>query len=307
MVFFFYGENSYAVRRQIDAIARKYEQKTGTAYSLEIFDMTERSLGDFLNSIAVQPLFESSRLIIVKDLGANKVAREQIEQIIESIPDTTIIVIWEHEVDRRSKYFKVLAKLKTAQEFKLLDRPKLIAWLKRTAADYGFSIDNDALLQLVEYIGPDQWRLEQEIIKLGSYSERITKDAVAELVTASPELTIFRLIDAIWSKDTSGAHVIYEELLLQGSSDQQILAMLNWQLRNLVLAKESGGDYERISKTFSISPFVLRRAAQTARAISFDRLRESYRQLVAADFAIKSGRLNAKSALEELIFKLTAD
>jgi len=305
MIFFFYGENSYAVRQQIKLISKKYEQKTGTSYSLEVFDMTERSLSDLLNSISVQPLFASSRLLIVKELASNKVAKEQIDQIISSIPDTTIVVIWQREVDRRSSFFKVLAKLKNAQEFKLLERPKLLQWVKKVVAEYSFDIESSAAIKLVELIGPDQWQLEQEIIKLGSYSPQITSANIDMLVTGSVEQTIFRLIDMISDRDTKRAIDTYHELIVQGSSDQQILAMINWQLRNLVLAKESGGDYDRMSRDFGISPFVLRRAAQTARSMSFDQLKESYEQLVETDYSIKSGKLNSKSALEELIYKLT--
>lgn len=306
MILFFYGDNTYAVRAKIDAIARRYEQTTGSSYSLDSFDMSERTLGDLLNAVAIQPLFESSRLIIVKELGSNKVAREQIEQIIDSIPETSNVIIWEREIDKRSSYFKKLAKLKKAQEFKMLDRPKLVRWIKQTSEDYGYLIEVGAINRLIELVGFDQWQLKNELIKLGNYNEHINTESVELLVTSSIEQTIFQLIDAIWSGNVQGAVRIYNTLLLQGSSDQQILAMFNWQLRNLVLAKESSGDYSRISREFGISPYVLRRSAQSARMISFAQLKQAYARLIETDFAIKSGRLNSKSALEGLIIELAS-
>ena len=78
MIFYFYGDNSYAKAQQITKIKSTYISKTGGSADMEVFDMSERTMSDLLNSLAVVPMFVSSRLIVVKNLSTLKLEKEKI-------------------------------------------------------------------------------------------------------------------------------------------------------------------------------------------------------------------------------------
>jgi len=303
MIFFFYGENSYGLRQTVEQLKQKYVGKTGSDLNLVTMDMAQASLTDFVSTVSTAPLLATSRLIIIKNLNQNKTAAAKIADLIEIVPTSTIVVIEETEVDRRSSYFKTLAKLKNAKEFKKLAPPALQKWVKSMVSQTGGVIDNTIIATLINLVGDNQWQLQNEIIKLVSYNKVITKETIRGLVVPNIEQTIFQLIENIVRKNINMALKIYHNLLLHGANDQQIIALLNWQYRNIALAIDNKGNSKWI-KDFEVAPFAATKAAQIATNLNMSDVKRAYGRIVEADFSIKSGQSKPELAIEKLIYEL---
>ena len=307
MILFFYGENSFAMRREVERIRTHYVKKSGGDTSLEIFDLSEKSFDDLIRSVAAQPLFATSRLIIVRGLLNNKQTADKSNQLTEAVPESTIMIVEEREVDRRSKAFKSLAKLpaKNVKEFKDLSIGQLEKWVTSEVRQQGGRIDSATASLLVERVGHDQWQLAQEINKLVNFAPEIKPKVIEQLVVANTDQTIFMLIDAIAAGELSRAFELYHRLAQDGVADQQIIAMLNWHFRNLALACANPGSMGW-AKDFGISPYAAQKASAQAANFDIEEVRCAYRYLVEADYAIKSGAKISQAAMEDLIYQLTS-
>jgi DNA polymerase-3 subunit delta len=304
MILFFYGENSYAMRQEVERLKQHYIKKSDGDLNLEVIDMGEKKSVDLLDALAVMPLLAMSRFIIVRGLGDNKKATENIDDILAAVSDSTVMLIEEPKVDRRSVYFKTLSKLKQAKEFKKLSDPQLRDWLIAEATKLGGSINSGLAMNLIRTVGNDQWQLAQEIRKLVAYEPNVSQVAIDELVVPNVEQTIFELTDAVVAQNLDRAMKMYKALTRQGVADQQILAMLVWQYRNIVLASDNLGRGDGWMKDFGISPYAAKNASRVATRVAMEDLKLAYKLIIDADYSIKSGNKDSRGALQDLVIAL---
>lgn len=304
MIFYFYGDNSYAKAQQITKIKSTYISKTGGSADMEVFDMSERTMSDLLNSLAVVPMFVSSRLIVVKNLSTLKLEKEKIEKFIASVPDSTNIIIDDRSVDKRSVYFKTLSKLSGAKEFSPLSPHQLVAWIKKIATDSAAQIENNVINVLIDRVGSDQWQLEQEILKLSSYSKTITISSIDEMVVPRLSQTAFMMIDCIGRGDPRRATELYNNLSLAGEADQKILGAIIYQYRVMALVKQ-GGDVSDWQKELSISPYAITKSRNLVRNMDLAKIKKAYGLILSSDLSVKTGIQDSNSAMLDLIYNLS--
>jgi len=304
MIFYFYGENSYAIAKQVAKIKQLYISKTGGDADLESFEMAQRPLSDLLNSLAVVPMFVSSRLLIVRELSTHKLQKEKINSLLEAVAESTNIVLIDTILDKRSVYYKTLSKLKNAKNFKLLSQYELASWTTKLAQENGSAIDNRTINVLIDRVGNDQWQIEQEVLKLSGYSNPITIKSIDQLVVPNLHQTAFMMTDAIIQKEPSRALDMYTRLLTDGVASQMVLGAIVYQYRVMVLAKDNHGKGNSWQKSLAISPYAASKAENIVRNIDIFELKRAYQLIIESDSAVKSGKKTASDAMPELIFAL---
>jgi hypothetical protein len=60
MILFFYGENSYAMRQEVERLKQHYIKKSDGDLNLEVIDMGEKKSVDLLDALAVHDLYYAS-------------------------------------------------------------------------------------------------------------------------------------------------------------------------------------------------------------------------------------------------------
>jgi DNA polymerase III delta subunit len=307
MTLFFYGANSYALRKQLAQMIEAYRAKAGSDYGLDRIDGAAVKARDLGATLQASPFLASSRLVIVEGAAANKPVAEKLAQIMEHVPPTTVAVFVEREVDQRTTAFRTLSKADKVMKFEPVTGPKLLGWLKAEAERLGGTADPAALRELVETAGEDQWRLEGEINKLVNYEPHITVEAVRELVAPSVERSIFDLVEAMAAGRAAAALSGFHALLRQKESEIYILTMVQWQLRNLLLAKTAPDlSPAELAKAAGMSPFVAGKMMSAQSGLSEGRLKEAFMAAADCEYDIKSGRLKAEAAVEQLIYRVAS-
>jgi DNA polymerase-3 subunit delta len=302
MIFFFYGPNTYAASAKLRAMINTYVEKAGSDFGLDRIDGTEASADQITSTLQASPFLANSRLVVVKNLGSNKSATEKVLAALDNVPDSTVAVFFDGEVDQRTSYFKTMTKHPAvkAVKYEKLGLPQLQAWSIKEAQRLGGSIDRAAANRLVEMVGDDQWRLEQEINKLVNFDSNVTLENVKNLVEQSNTESIFDLVDAMSAGNTKAALTIFHKLLADRTNEVYILTMVTWQLRNLLLAKTSGGmPSNELAKKAGLSPYVAGKALDKQRQFSFF-------EAIDTDFKIKTGQGQPEHLVEQLIYKVAS-
>lgn len=305
MIYFVYGNDSYRLKKTADALRKKYEDATGmnTSFFEGDFDI-EAFRSDSLSL----PFLADKRLIILKNvLGAKGVDGKKVSEILDNKTDSTIVLFLEEgEPDKRTALYKRLMK-ETVKELNILEGGQLTKWIMEETERQGGKIETMEANMLASYYGGDLWQLKNEISKLLNYDQKITKESIEELSVANINVKIFDLTDAITRKDADKAFRILNELLDSGENEMYILAMIQWQVRNLALVYDLKNSSEReVASKAKLNPYIVRKTLSAVRKIEgLDTIKKYYTQTLNAENDIKSGAKEADVSLELLINKLT--
>jgi DNA polymerase-3 subunit delta len=305
MTLFFYGANTYALRQQLSHMVQAYLAKAGSDYGLERIDGAAVKWRDLGATLQATPFLATSRFVIVEGVASNKPVAEKLAQILGHVPPTTVVVFVEREVDQRTSAYRTLSKADKVMKFQPVTGPKLLGWMKAQVERLGGTADPVALRELVDLAGEDQWRLEGEINKLVNYDTHVTVETVRALVTPSVERSIFDLVEAMAAGRAAAALSGYHALLRQKESEIYVLTMVQWQLRNLLLAKTAPDlAPAELARVAGMSPFVAGKMMTAQSRIGEEHLKAAFMAAADCEYDIKSGRIKAEAAVEQLIYRV---
>ena len=308
MKLFFYGTNAYGLRRQLRQMVGAYVAKNGSDLGIERVDGAAIKPRELAGALTVMPFLSNSRLVIVDSLSENKAPADKLLAAIDQVPPTTVAVFVDPRIDKRKGLFKELSKVDKVVEFAPLSGPKLTQWCAAEIARLGGTAASGAVRELLERAGEDQWRLAEELSKLVSYAPEVTAETVRLLVEPGVEQSIFDLVEAMTAGRAAAALEGYRRLLAARQSEIYVLTMAQWQLRNLLLAAAApaGMPSAELARETGMSPYAAGKALAAARRHSPARLKIAYVAAADCEYDIKSGRLPAEAAVEQLIYRVAA-
>lgn len=308
MILFLYGEDNYRSSQKLKALKEKFVEKYSDI-NLSIYE-DSFEFGQIREAVTALPFLSDKRLIIIKNLfkTKNKNILDNIVQILDYIPEETILIFWEDSVpDKRTVLFKRLTKEK-AEEFEKLQGIKLNKWIQEKVNEKGGNISSKDAEKLAFLVGEDLWQMESEIGKLAAYKKRgeISAADVDLLVKARLSGNIFGLVDAIGGRDYKKAARIFHELLNSGENEIYILTMIIRQFRNLIIIKDLSKKSDRfgIAKEAGLHPFVVQKALLQSKNFEINELKDIYERLAGVDSAIKTGEREPILALDLLLKNL---
>ncbi len=323
----FYGD-SFLVPREL----KKLEDGAGAATLLDANRHTLRGkeikpaeLTSICNAL---PFMDDRRLVLVDGLLTTMERRasrgrrrtgdsaksapsiggwKELVQAVPAMPETTVLVFVDGPLSKDNPLLRVLRPLAQVQE---LEAPKGVAldrWIKESVKERGASINPPALRCLTNLVGNDLWILDREIEKLSLFASgrSIEQSDVEGLVSQVREANIFAAVDAMIAGRPDIAFGLLHQLHQDGRSAQEIIRMVERQLRNLALVRDAMD--RRVSsrdlgaQTGIFAPYVLQKTQEQARRYSSQGIAERYHRLLEADLAIKQGRLEPDLALELLV------
>ncbi len=249
-----------------------------------------------------------------KNAGASPRAFVQgLADYARRVPDSTMLVVLADE-----QLDAVHPLLKSAQQHgrvRLCVAPKgaqLEDWLIRRAGAAGVRLVPDAARLLAAEVGGNLRVLASEIDKLATYAGRdgtICVDEVRMLTSASGQVRVFDLTDALARRDRSRALRLLHELLSAGESPLGIVALTAYQTRTLLQVKslaERGLRPPQIATAAGIAPFVAEKSLALARQLTFGQLEGAHRALLEIDTGLKRSRMAPELALDLLIVEFGA-
>ncbi|MDD2274269.1 MAG: hypothetical protein PHI91_01060 [Candidatus Pacebacteria bacterium] len=263
MIILFYGKDKYRIREKAREMISAHREKNKSGFS----SLKDAQVEDIRREMLSVSMFNEKKLVIVHDFVISKEFLSQVD-LFESSPNV-LLIINENDADINCK----------KQEFELLNGVKLKEWARNKVEVVGGRINDSSLSLLIEYAGSDLWRMENEITKLVNYSSSILLSDVKKLVRDKNEVNIFETINSIAKKDKKGALQSIKKHLDRGDAPVYILAMIAFQVRKIISAKEKG-NYNNFT---------------------MDELKNLYDKVVELDYGIKTGKVNPIESLNILI------
>lgn len=300
------GSNAFLLQAELRKRVAAFVQEHSDL-ALERVDGEEAEFSRIQEAVTSLPFLASKKLVVLRAPGANKAFAEGAEQLLAAVPDTTEVIIVEPKLDKRSSYYKFLKKSTEYTEFTEMDANGLAAWLVRTAKEKGGTISSSDARFLIDRVGPNQQLLAGELEKLLIAELRISRQNIEQFTEATPQSTIFQLLEAAFAGNAKRTFELYREQRALKVEPQQIVAMLAWQLHILALIKAAGQGTSTadIAKDAKLSPYVVQKSAGIARFLSLARLRSLIDGLLSIDARSKRTALDVDEALQTYLLKLT--
>ncbi len=318
MIFFLYGEDTYRLRQKLNSIKKRFLSKDKSGLNLVELDGSKIAYKDLKKEFSASPFLCDKKLIVIENLlTKNKNAKffDELNDLIKSkkIPEFIFIIfVEEGKPDTRKSIFKTLKSESETQEFNPLAEYQINQWVNSEVKARGGEIDNQAVGQLTAFVGSDLWQLSNEIDKLVSYNRKITTENVNLLVSAKADDNIFKLMDAISSKDKKLAlKLISEQLQDVGNDINYLLSMMVRQFRILIQVKsfiESRGDFQlpthQIATALKLHPFVAKKTAAQVINFETDELKKIYSKLMDIEYKQKTSQAEPAVLLDLLIAEI---
>ena len=311
MIIFLYGPDTYRSRQKLNEIIEHYKKIHKSGLNLRYFDGGSLNFQDFKSEVETISMFREKKLLVLKDIFANKDFQEEfLKQEEKFVNSDNIILIYEKkEISKNDSLFQFLKKNSKSQEFQPLEGQKLKNWVKKEFGKYQAEIDPKALDELINFVGSNLWQMESEIKKLVNYKAglRIKGEDVELLVRPKIETDIFKTIDAIAEKKKNRALMLLHQHLEKGDAPLYLLAMINFQFRNLLTIKElieKKLPYYKIINKSNLHPFIVKKSYQQAQKFTLQELKKIYQKIFETDLNIKTGRLDPQTALDLFIAEI---
>lgn len=304
MLIFLYGPDSYRSRQKLNEILEHYKETHKTGLNLRRFEGRMLDFQDFKNELQVMPMFQEKKLLVLENVFGNKKFKEEFLKNSKNLAKSENVVVFyqDQEVAHTDSLFKFLKKEAKSQEFPLLSAQQLRNWLTNEFVQHQASIEPRALDKLIEFVGNNLWQLSNEVKKLVAFKKgkKIEAKDVELLVKTKIETDIFKTIDAIALKQKRQALNLLHQHLEKGDSPLYLLAMINYQFRNILAVKDLQEKGQPVSRA-KLRPFVARKSSQQAQKFSFNELKKIYRRIFEVDYSIKTGKIEPQAALDLLV------
>ena len=310
-VYLFYGEEAY-LKQQYKNRLKDAVLPEGDTINLSIYSGKGIDVEEMIAQADTMPFFAEHRLLLIEDSGFFKNANQQLADYIPSIPEGTIMLFVESEVDKRGKLYKAVNKKGSVVEFTAQNEQTLTRWILGILKSEKKMITSGAMKLFLEKTGTDMERIRQELEKLICYcmeKESITEEDVAVICSEQTENKIFDMINAMAEKKQKKAMELYYDLLALKEPPMRILYLLTRQFKLLLEVKDLVGkryDKSSIAKTVGLHPFVAGKYMQQCRTFEKKELRNILEEAVDTEEMVKTGRLNDVMSVELFIVKYSA-
>jgi len=270
-VYWLEGEEEFFIDQVIEYAEKNILSDSEASFNLTIFYGRDTSWPDLFNACTKYPMFSDKQVVILKEAQAMKDV-ERLENYVEKpLSSTLLFVAYKgKKLDGRTKLAKLLKDKAVLLSSKKLYDNELPEWTSELIKMKGYTINNRALSLLIDHIGNDLNRLNNEVNKLTlnlGTRKNITEDDVETFVGISKEFNVFELQQAIANKDLYKAIRIiqYFESNPKAAPIQLIFPSLyNYFSKVQMIYSVPSRDEKTVAAAIGVNAYFVRDYLQTA-------------------------------------------
>ncbi|MGN6162918.1 MAG: DNA polymerase III subunit delta [Flavisolibacter sp.] len=270
-VYWLEGEEEYFIDQVINYAENKILTEGEAGFNLTVFYGRDAAWTDVVNSCRRYPMFAEKQVVILKEAQSMKDI-EKLESYIEKpLSSTLLFVAYKNKkLDGRTKLAKFIKEKAVLLSTKKMYDNALPGWTSELIQWKGYSISNKALALLIDHIGNDLNRLNNEIDKLTlnlATRKNITEDDIENFVGISKEFNVFELQHAIASKDLYKAVRIIQYFAANPkAAPLQLIfpSLYNFFSKVLMVYAAPGRDEKTVAAAIGVHAFFVKDYMQAA-------------------------------------------
>ena len=271
-IYWLEGEEPYFIDEVVAYAEHKILSESEASFNLTIFYGRDANWADVINACRRYPMFAERQVVLLKEAQHMKDI-EKLEGYIDNPLTSTIFVVCykDKKVDGRGKLSKTLKQKGELLSTKKLYDNQLPEWANHMINHHGLTIDQRALALLVDHVGNDLSRLQNEIEKLAvnlGTRKAINEDDIEKYIGVSKEFNVFELQDALAKKNLPKAIRIihYFEQNPKAVPIQMILpALYNFFSKTYMIFGVPSNNEKDIATALGVNPYFMKDYMQCAK------------------------------------------
>lgn len=316
-LYLLYGEESYLVEQYARLLARQAVEEGFDAFNLQRFDGQDMTVEALEEAVEALPLMAERKCVTVRDLDAAGPDAARLLTLIDNLPDTCVLVVWQMTLqpDKKAAWKTFLEhanKVGTVVCFERKEAADIAKLLVSGAKRRGCVLSGEDARYLIRQAGNDLYLLLGELDKLCALAEDgvVTRAVIDRAATRSLEAKVYDLSKAILAQRTGDAFRLLHQLFALREQPLVVLGALSNAYADLYRAKVAQADGQdaaalaKVFKTYRGKEWKLTNALRDARRLSVETLRESLEILAATDTALKSSAADDRVMLEQTVARL---
>ncbi|MGQ7947750.1 DNA polymerase III subunit delta [Flavobacterium sp. WC2509] len=226
-IYFLMGEEPYYIDKLSEYIEANILSEDEKGFNQTVLYGRDVSIEDIISTAKRYPMMADRQVVIVKEAQELSRTIDKIESYAENpMPSTVLVFCYKYKtLDKRKKATKVLAKNGIVYESKKLYENQVGDWIKRVLAGKKYSIEPKASAMLVEFLGTDLSKINNELEKLQIIlptGSTISAKDIEENIGFSKDYNVFELRKAIGERNQLKAYKIAENFA-QNPKDNPIV------------------------------------------------------------------------------------
>ena len=214
-IYFLMGEEPYYIDKLTEFIEQNVLQEHERDFNQSILYGRDVTIEDVIGTAKRFPMMADRQVIVVREAQELSRTIDKLEAYAENPQPTTVLVFaYKYKtLDKRKKITKLLDKVGVVFESKKLYENQVGDWIKRVLSGQGYSIDNKAVAMLVEFLGTDLSKINNELEKLKIILPKghtFTPNDIEENIGFSKDFNNFELRKAIGEKNQVKAYQIID-------------------------------------------------------------------------------------------------
>jgi len=212
-IYFLMGEEPYYIDKLTEFIEQNILQEHERDFNQSILYGRDVTIEDVIGTAKRFPMMADRQVVVVREAQELSRTIDKLEAYADNPQPTTVLVFaYKYKtLDKRKKITKLLDKVGVVYESKKLYENQVGDWIKRVLSGQGYSIEPKAVAMLVEFLGTDLSKINNELEKLKIILPKghtFTPNDIEENIGFSKDFNNFELRKAIGEKNQVKAYQI---------------------------------------------------------------------------------------------------
>lgn len=314
-IYFLMGEEPYFVDQIADYIEEHVLREDEKGFNQMVLYGRDVTVDDIIGNAKRFPMMAEKQVIIVKEAQELSRTIEQLTDYVENPQPTTVLVICYKykKLDKRKKLHKAVSKNGVIYESKRLYDNQVATWIKNTLQSRNYLIAPKAAQMLVEFLGTDLGKIDNELQKLRLIcpeGTNITPEIIEENIGISKDFNNFELRKAIGMKDDLKAHRIINYFSQNPKDNPMVVTVsLLFSFFSQLQQYHALGDKSKsnVAKVLKVNPYFVSDYSTAAKNYPMKKVSKAISYLRDADMKSKGvGAANVLQGdlLKELLVKV---
>lgn len=312
-IYFLMGEEPYYIDKVADFIEEHALTTEEKGFNQMVLYGRDVSIEDIESHAKRFPMMAERQVIIVKE--AQELSRtidKLLNYALQPQPTTVLVLCYKYKtIHKGRKLYKTIKSNGVVLDSKRLYENKVGGWIIDNLRQHNYSIDHKAAHMLVEFLGSDLSKIENELQKLRLISPEgttITPELIEENIGISKDYNNFELQNAIGERDEIKAHRIITYFAQNPKDNPMVLTIsLLYSFFSKLLQYHGLKDRSQAATVLKIAPYFVKDYALAARNYPMKKVSQVVSLLREADLKSKgvdAANVSQGDLLKELLVKV---